>query len=197
MTMSELTSAFEAVLFSGGEPQSIDRFSQVFDITPEKVVKVMESLEKKLKEQKSGLELLRLDNTYQLATRAEYADYIKKMFDIRRRNPLSPAALEVLAVVAYNQPVTKSFIEQVRGVDCSGVVTTLVEKGLIEERGRLELPGKPLLYGTTKNFLRCFGINDLSGLPPLPKNENAEESTAEQIPLDEETAAEVSGSVTA
>lgn len=197
MTMSELTSAFEAVLFSGGEPQSIDRFSQVFDITPEKVVKVMESLEKKLKEQKSGLELLRLDNTYQLATRAEYADYIKKMFDIRRRTPLSPAALEVLAVVAYNQPVTKSFIEQVRGVDCSGVVTTLVEKGLIEERGRLELPGKPLLYGTTKNFLRCFGINDLSGLPPLPKNENAEESTAEQIPLDEETAAETSGSVTA
>lgn len=197
MTMSELTSAFEAVLFSGGEPQSIDRFSQVFDIAPEKVVKVMESLEKKLKEQKSGLELLRLDNTYQLATRTEYADYIKKMFDIRRRTPLSPAALEVLAVVAYNQPVTKSFIEQVRGVDCSGVVTTLVEKGLIEERGRLELPGKPLLYGTTKNFLRCFGINDLSGLPPLPKNENAEESTAEQIPLDEETAAETSGSVTA
>ena len=197
MTMSELTSAFEAVLFSGGEPQSIDRFSLVFDIAPEKVVKVMESLEKKLKEQKSGLELLRLDNTYQLATRAEYADYIKKMFDIRRRTPLSPAALEVLAVVAYNQPVTKSFIEQVRGVDCSGVVTTLVEKGLIEERGRLELPGKPLLYGTTKNFLRCFGINDLSGLPPLPKNENAEESTAEQIPLDEEAAAETSGSVTA
>ena len=197
MTMSELTYAFEAVLFSGGEPQSIDRFSQVFDITPEKVVKVMEALEKRLNEQKSGLELLRLDNTYQLATKAEYADYIKKMFDIRRRTPLSPAALEVLAVVAYNQPVTKSFIEQVRGVDCSGVVTTLVEKGLIEERGRLELPGKPLLYGTTKNFLRCFGINDLSELPPLPKNENAEESTAEQIPLDEETAAETSGSVTA
>ena len=197
MTMSELTSAFEAVLFSGGEPQSIDRFSQVFDITPEKVVKVMEALEKNLNEQKSGLELLRLDNTYQLATKAEYADYIKKMFDIRRRTPLSPAALEVLAVVAYNQPVTKSFIEQVRGVDCSGVVTTLVEKGLIEERGRLELPGKPLLYGTTKNFLRCFSINDLSELPPLPKNENAEESTAEQIPLDEETAAETSGSVTA
>ena len=197
MTMSELTSAFEAVLFSGGEPQSIDRFSQVFDITPEKVVKVMEALEKRLNEQKSGLELLRLDNTYQLATKAEYADYIKKMFDIRRRTPLSSAALEVLAVVAYNQPVTKSFIEQVRGVDCSGVVTTLVEKGLIEERGRLELPGKPLLYGTTKNFLRCFGINDLSELPPLPKNENAEESTAEQIPLDEETAAETSGSVTA
>ena len=111
-----------------------------------------------------------------------------KAFDMRRRTPLSNAALEVLAVVAYNQPVTKSFIEQVRGVDCSGVVTTLVEKGLIEERGRLELPGKPLLYGTTKNFLRCFELNDLSDLPPFPKNQNGGEvdDVAEQLELAEE-----------
>ena len=105
---------------------------------------------------------------------------------MRRRTPLSSAALEVLAVVAYNQPVTKSFIEQVRGVDCSGVVSTLVEKGLIEERGRLELPGKPLLYGTTKNFLRCFGISDLSELPPLPKEENAVDDVAEQLEMNDE-----------
>lgn len=184
MTVNELTSAFEAVLFSAGEPLSIERFSQVFDIEPEKAIKVMDALEKKLAEQKSGLTLLRLDNTYQLATRAEYAEQIKKMLDLRRRTPLSNAALEVLAVVAYNQPVTKAFIEQVRGVDCSGVVTTLVEKGLVEERGRLELPGRPLLYGTTKDFLRCFEISDLSELPPLPKNENAENSVAEQIPIE-------------
>ena len=135
---------------------------------------------------KSGLELLRLENTYQLATKAEYAEYIKKAFDIKRRTPLSSAALEVLAVVAYNQPVTKSFIEQVRGVDCSGVVTTLVEKGLIEERGRLELPGKPLLYGTTKNFLRCFSLNDLSGLPPLPKTGEEVSDVGEQLELVED-----------
>lgn len=184
MTVNELTSAFEAVLFSAGEPLSIERFSQVFDIEPEKAIKVMDTLEKKLAEQKSGLTLLRLDNTYQLATRTEYAEQIKKMLDLRRRTPLSNAALEVLAVVAYNQPVTKAFIEQVRGVDCSGVVTTLVEKGLVEERGRLELPGRPLLYGTTKDFLRCFEISDLSELPPLPKNENAENSIAEQIPIE-------------
>ena len=85
--------------------------------------------------------------------------------------------------MAYNQPVTKSFIEQVRGVDCSGVVSTLVEKGLIEEQGRLELPGKPLLYGTTKNFLRCFGISDLSELPELPKNENAVSDVGEQLEM--------------
>ena len=186
MTTAELIPAFEAVLFSGGEPLSIDRFSQVFDISPERVVEVMEALSKKLALGDRGVGLVRMENTYQLATKKDYAGYIKKMFDIKRRTPLSPAALEVLAVVAYNQPVTKSFIEQVRGVDCSGVVTTLVEKGLIEERGRLELPGKPLLYGTTKNFLRCFGISDLTELPPLPKNENASEEVGEQIPLDGE-----------
>lgn len=190
MTTAELIPAFEAVLFSGGEPLSIDRFSQVFDISPERVVEVMEALSKKLDLNDRGVGLVRMENTYQLATKKDYAGYIKKMFDIKRRTPLSPAALEVLAVVAYNQPVTKSFIEQVRGVDCSGVVTTLVEKGLIEERGRLELPGKPLLYGTTKNFLRCFGISDLTELPPLPKNENASEEVGEQIPLDGEAAEE-------
>ena len=171
MTTKELVKAFEAVLFAAGEPLSIDRFTQVFEITPNKTVEIMDLLSKKYEENDSGIKLARLDNAYQLTTKSEYSEYIKKAFDIKRRTPLSPAALEVLAVVAYNQPVTKSFIEQVRGVDCSSVVTTLIEKGLVEERGRLELPGKPLLYGTTKNLLRCFGITDLSELPPLPKTQ--------------------------
>lgn len=190
MTLTELVPAFEAVLFAGGEPVSIDRFSQVFEITPEEVGEVMDMLGAKLKKKNGGLSLVRLENTYQMTTKPEYAAFIKKMFEIKRRTPLSPAALEVLAVVAYNQPVTKSFIEQVRGVDCSGVVTTLVEKGLIEERGRLELPGRPLLYGTTKNFLRCFSMSDLSELPPLPKNENAADEVGEQLPIDENDSAE-------
>lgn len=183
MTTEQLVSAFEAVLYAGGEPISIDRLSQVFEIPPEKVTEVMDALAEKMKTNGSGLELLRLENTYQLATKADYADYIKKAFDIRRRTPLSSAALEVLAVVAYNQPVTKSFIEQVRGVDCSGVVTTLVEKGLIEERGRLELPGKPLLYGTTKNFLRCFTLSDLTELPPLPESQEEVNDVGEQLQI--------------
>ena len=187
MTVKELIPAFEAVLFSGGEPLSIERFSQVFDITPETVTEVMNQLSAQLDKNNRGIKLLRMENTYQLATKEAYAEYIKKAFDIKRRTPLSPAALEVLAVIAYNQPVTKSFIEQVRGVDCSGVVTTLFEKGLVEELGSLELPGRPLLYGTTKNFLRCFSMSDLSELPPLPKNENAENRVAEQLPLEEET----------
>ena len=188
MKQKELVKAFEAVLFASGEPMSIDRLANVFEITPEKVVQTAETLSKKYEENDSGIKILRLENTYQLATKNEFYEYIKKAFDMRRRTPLSIAALEVLAVVAYNQPVTKSFIEQVRGVDCSGVVTTLVEKGLIEERGRLELPGKPLLYGTTKNFLRCFELNDLSDLPPFPKNQNGGEvdDVAEQLELAEE-----------
>lgn len=189
MKTEDLIRAFEAVLFAGGEPTSIERLSQVFDIPPEEVVEVMEKLDKKMKKQGSGLELLRLENTYQLATKAEFADYIKKAFDLRRRTPLSPAALEVLAVIAYNQPVTRSFIEQVRGVDCSGVVATLVEKGLVEERGRLELPGKPLLYGTTKNFLRCFSINDLSELPELPKTGEEVSDVGEQLEIADESEA--------
>ena len=186
MKTEKLVAAFEAVLYAGGEPVSIERLSQIFEITPEKVVKTMELLEEKMVKNKSGLELLRLENTYQLATKEEFMEYIKKAFDIKRRTPLSSAALEVLAVVAYNQPVTKSFIEQVRGVDCSGVVTTLVEKGLIEERGRLELPGKPLLYGTTKNFLRCFSLNDLTQLPPLPKTGEEVNDVGEQLELTDE-----------
>ena len=190
MNKEQTLSALEAVLFSSGEPISIERISRVFELTPEKTEKLMVELEKKLVDTKSGLCLLRLENTYQLSTDEKYAEYIKKAFDIKRRTPLSPAALEVLAVIAYNQPVTKSFIEQVRGVDCSGVVSTLVEKGLIEERGRLELPGKPLLYGTTKNFLRCFSLNDLSDLPPLPKSENRPEvnDLGEQLTIGEDTA---------
>lgn len=186
MNSKELTRGLEAVLFASGEPISIDRLSQTFEISAEKVVKAMDTLSEEYADNERGIVIVRLENTYQMTTAQKYAEYIKKAFDIRRRTPLSSAALEVLAVVAYNQPVIKSFIEQVRGVDCSGVVSTLVEKGLIEEKGRLELPGKPLLYGTTKNFLRCFSISDLSELPPLPKEENAVADVAEQLDMTDE-----------
>ncbi len=180
-----MISALEAVLFANGEPLSIERISQILEITPENVEKITKALAEKLDNNKSGVMLLRLENTYQLASRKEYGAYIKKAFEIKRKTPLSPAALEVLAVVAYNQPITKAFVEQVRGVDCSGVISTLVEKELIEERGRLELPGRPLLYGTTKNFLRCFGITDLSELPELPKENTELNDVAEQLELTE------------
>ena len=190
MNNQKLVSAFEAVLFASGEPISIERLSQIFEIKPEKVVELAETLAQKKEEQKGGIKLLKLENTYQLATDEEYAEYIKKAFEIKRRTPLSSAALEVLAVIAYNQPVTKSFVEQVRGVDCSGVITNLIEKGLVEERGRLELPGRPLLYGTTKNFLRCFSISDLSELPAIQKETPEIKDLGEQLSFVEEDLAE-------
>ena len=185
MEFNELVLALEAVLFASGEPISVQRLSQTFEVEPSEVQKAAEALAKKL--ESGSLELLTLENTYQLSTKKEYAPYIKKAFDIKRKTPLSQAALEVLAVVAYNQPVTKAFIEQVRGVDCSAVITTLTEKELIEERGRLELPGRPLLYGTTKNFLRCFGVSDLSELPQLPNENTNEVDLAEQLEVEDLT----------
>lgn len=189
MNKEKLLSAFEAVLFASGEPVSIDRLAAVFELSEDKVRQAADELASRLDESGRGIRLLRLENTYQLATRTEYAEYIKRAFDIRRKTPLSPAALEVLAVVAYNQPVTRAFVEQVRGVDCSGVITTLIEKGLVEERGRLELPGKPLLYGTTKNFLRCFSLSDLSELPPLPKSQPVND-VGEQLSIEDESSQE-------
>ncbi len=185
MNKEQSIKALEAVLFASGEPMSIERLALVFDVKPEKIVEAADALSSRLKDQNSGLTLLRLENTYQLATNEIYSEYIKKAFDIKRKSPLSSAALEVLAVIAYNQPVTKAFIEQVRGVDCSGVITTLLEKELIEERGRLELPGRPLLYGTTKNFLRCFSLSDLSELPPLPQEPEMSNDIGEQLEIEE------------
>lgn len=190
MNKQQTIAALEAVLFASGDPISIDRLSQTFEIKPEEVEKYIKELEKKYDEQQGGIYVVRLENTYQLVTREEFAPYIKTAFDIKRRTPLSPAALEVLAVIAYNQPVTRAFIEQVRGVDCSGVVSTLIEKGLIEECGRLELPGRPLLYGTTKTFLRSFSLNDLGDLPPLPKDNPSVDDIGEQLEITEDTVQE-------
>lgn len=171
MNSKELQRACEAVLFAGGEPVERDRLCRIFDTEPKYIEQAMNELSDRLDETKSGLLLLKLDDSYQLATRTEYAAYIASAYDMRRRTPLSQAALEVLAVIAYNQPVTRAFVEQVRGVDCSAVIMNLVEKELVEERGRLELPGRPLLYGTTKNFLRCFGVESIADLPDLPQKE--------------------------
>lgn len=121
--------------------------------------------------------MLELNDNLQLSSNPAYITEVREILDLKRNTPLSGAAMEVLSLVAYNEPVTKAFIEQVRGVDCSGVIGSLTQKGLIEERGRLELPGRPLLYGTTDNFLRCFGISSLAELPPLPKDETETENS--------------------
>jgi len=166
-----LTAIIEAILFASGEPMNAEKLAQASGADRSDVLDTLERLEQRYSDNECGLCLLRLGNAYQLATKTDYADYIRTAMEIKRQTPLSAAAMEVLAIIAYNQPVSKSFVEQVRGIDSSSVVNTLVERGLIEEAGRLDLPGRPVAYRVTENFLRCFGISDLKELPPLPGEE--------------------------
>lgn len=184
MEFKKYRAAIEAILFATGEPVSAERLAEVLELDAETVHRIAADLMSELLARDGGIYMIRLDDQYQLCTRKEYADEVRRSLDIRRNTPLSQAAMEVLAIVAYNQPVTKAFIEQVRGVDCSAVIQGLMQKNLIEEQGRLELPGRPLLYGTTPVFLRCFGVSGLAELPPLPqKEEDARmiETTLEEI----------------
>lgn len=169
-----IKAAIEAILFANGSSVEIKRISQALEITESQAEEHISALIDDYNSANRGITIIKLDDAYQMVSCKEYAPQIRTVMDLRRNTPLSQAALEVLAVVAYNQPVTKAFVEQVRGVDCSGVIGSLTAKGLVEEKGRLELPGRPLLYGTTENFLRCFNINSLEELPPLPETENEE-----------------------
>ena len=186
MTSAEFKAAVEAILFASGTSVSLDRIAQALRLSEEETKKLVDSLVSDYNRKEHGIEIVKLDNSYQMVTKKAYANEIRTVMKLKRNSPLSQAALEVLAVVAYNQPVTKAFIEQVRGVDCSGVIASLSTKNLIEEKGRLELPGRPLLYGTTENFLRCFSISSLEELPPLPKHEQTEdEANGHDEPNDE------------
>ncbi len=168
LTNEQIRAACEAILFASGEPVEAARIAEALELDIDTVNGAMWELGRALDERGSGICLLRLGSKYQLCSRSDYAQHVRSVLDIKKNAPLSPAAFEVLAVVAYNQPVTKAYVEQIRGVDCSGVIATLCQKGLLEEKGRLDLPGRPLLYGTTPDFLRCFCLSSLSELPELP-----------------------------
>ncbi|MBP3415370.1 MAG: SMC-Scp complex subunit ScpB [Clostridia bacterium] len=181
MIVNELLRALEAVLFASGEPIPVDRLAQVLEIDEETAVNLIGKLSDKIDESGSALQIVRMDDKYQLCTRSEYASYIRSALELRRNTPLSQAAMEVLAIVAYNEPVTKNLIESVRGVDCSGVVSSLLAKGLIVECGRLDLPGRPMLYKTSELFLRCFGIVSLNQLPKLTGDIDSEQIEGQSI----------------
>ena len=161
----------EAILFASGEPMSVSRIAQAIEVDEETVARLCDDLRQEYGMRKGGIHIVVLDDAYQFCTVTSSADAVRAALELRRNTPLSQAALEVLAVIAYNQPVTKAFVEQVRSVDCGAVIQGLMLKGLVEERGRLELPGRPLLYGTTANFLRSFSLSSLEELPPLPEEE--------------------------
>lgn len=172
MTEKEYRSSIEAILFAAGDPVDIKRLSEALELPESAVQTQLNVLIDEYVAMERGITIIQLNDSYQMVSVKQFAPQVRKAMDLRRNIPLSQAAMEVLAVIAYNQPVTKSFVEQVRGVDCSGVIGSLTTKGLIEEKGRLELPGRPLLYGTTDHFLRCFSIRSLDELPPIPKDED-------------------------
>ncbi len=184
MVLSPSQKEIFAVLFACGEPLECERIAQVLEQEVETTQKLIRSVGDYLDESDSPIQLQCFEGRYQLSTRPAYADIIKSTLEVRRNTPLSQAAMEVLAVVAYNQPVTRSFVDQVRGVDSGGVVTSLTEKGLIEEAGRLELPGRPISYRTTTHFLRTFGFSGLSDLPPLTEPVEEEPPLTQEQPLE-------------
>lgn len=170
MTMDEreLKSALEAIIFASGEPVPAARISLVLGVPEQEVFDCAERLAEEYESGGRGIRLVRLDKSLQMCSAPQYAKLIARVIEHRAPPKLSPPALETLAVVAYFQPVTRAYVDEVRGVDSSYTVSSLVEKGLIEPTGRLEAPGRPTLYKTTEAFLRVMGVSELSELPKLP-----------------------------
>lgn len=173
MTQQEkqIKASIEAVLFAHGEPISAQRIAEALEADRATVLRFLELLQKEYDKADRGICLLPLGDKWQLATKTQVQEPVKRVLDNRRNTPLSQAALEVLAVIAYNQPVSRGFVEQVRGVDSSSTIAKLMEKGLVEEAGRLDLPGRPVSFRTTEVFLRTFGLADLEQLPALRPQE--------------------------
>lgn len=164
----ELKAAVEAMIFASGEPVPAARISLVLGVPEQDVFDCAERLAEEYESGGRGIRLVRLDKSLQMCSAPKYAKLIARAIEHRAPPKLSPPALETLAVVAYFQPVTRAYVDEVRGVDSSYTVSSLVEKGLIEPTGRLEAPGRPTLYKTTEAFLRVMGVSELSELPKLP-----------------------------
>lgn len=168
MDERELKAALEAIIFASGEPVPAGRISLVLGVPEAEVCSCAEALAEEYEREGRGFRLVRLDKSLQMCSAPQYAKAIARVIEHRAPPKLSPPALETLAVIAYFQPVTRAYVDEVRGVDSSYTVSSLVDKGLIEPSGKLEAPGRPTLYKTTEAFLRVMGVSELSELPKLP-----------------------------
>ena len=178
MEITKKLGAIEAILFASGDPIEIYRLSEASGVDVGTIPRLVRLLNERYDDCGSGLCIKKLDSSYQMCTREEFAPMIKTALETKRSTPLSNAAMETLTIIAYNQPVSKGFIENVRGIDSSSVVNNLVEKGLIEEAGRLDIPGKPIVYRPTPVFLRSFGLASTDDLPILPGQVTTEDVDA-------------------
>ena len=168
MDSQEIRPALEAILFTAGDSVEINRIAKVLGAEPWDVRRTAEELGREYEEQNRGFRLVRLEERLQMVGAPAYSEAVNRTLEKRAQPKLSPTALEVLSIVAYYQPVTRAYIEQLRGTDSSYTVAVLSERGLIAPCGRLEAPGRPVLFGTTEQFLRVMGISSLEELPPLP-----------------------------
>lgn len=172
--MNDIKEIIKALLFAWGDPLDIKTISDICEIDIDEIESAMEDLRSEMDSSNDGLKIIRMNSSYQLISRDIYFDYVKKLLSEKPKNNLSNASIETLSIIAYKQPVTKMQIEKIRSVKSDGPVNTLLDRGLIEEVGRLDTPGKPILYGTSDIFLRSFGIEDLSELPDINMNINIE-----------------------
>lgn len=159
--------ALEAVLFTMGESVEVKRLAEIIEETPKKTKEILEQMKEKWEEEGRGVTLIALEDSWQMCTRPELYEYLIKIAKAPRKYVLSDTLLETLSIVAYKQPVTRLDVERVRGVNCDHAINRLLEFGLVEEIGRLDAPGRPLLFGTTEQFLRTFGVSSLEDLPEL------------------------------
>lgn len=169
MEREELTKILEAILFAAGERVEVSRMAQALEADTQEIIQALDALADELAYNRRGIRILRLEQGYQMVSSGEMADYITKVLETRKPPKLSASQLETLTVIAYYQPATKAMVEQIRGADSSYSVAALLNKKLIEEAGRLNVPGRPIQYRTTPDFLRTFGLSSLEELPPIDK----------------------------
>ena len=168
MDMKEIESAMEAILFASGEPVHVDRFCVALELDRPTAEQVLQKLMDAYAYERRGIRLLHLEDSWQLCSAPDYGEAVRRAFEIRKPAKLSQPALEVLTIIAYYQPTTRAYVDQIRGVDSAYTIGLLLERKLIEECGRLQVPGRPHLYRTTRNFLRAFHLSSLEDLPEMP-----------------------------
>ena len=169
MERIELQRAIEAILFAAGERIDVERLAAALETDPDEIIVAADELANLYAFERRGIRILKLENGYQMVSSGEMADYVTKTLETRKPPKLSSSQLEALTIVAYYQPATKAMVEQIRGVDSSYSISALLNKNLIEEAGRLNVPGRPIQYKTTPDFLRTFGLSSLEELPPIEK----------------------------
>ncbi len=184
MELEQLQRAIEAILFAAGERVEIGRLCMALEADQGDVIAAVDALADRLAFERRGIRILRLDDGYQMVSSGEMADYVTKALETRKPPKLSASQLEALTIIAYYQPATKAMVEQIRGVDSAYSISALMNKKLIEEAGRLNVPGRPIQYKTTPDFLRTFGLSSLEELPPIEKTNFGEAPAAEE-PVEE------------